>query len=295
MRFPYRPLYLWSLVSAFGLASTLSQIALGQTPGKSCPTPALERFQRHTLGSGETIENIAQRYDLTSESIANMNPGLRNGKVTVGSAILIPPHNGIIVEVPRGQTWRELGAKYKVRADSLFELNGCQPPSKIAFIPVGKISANPPSTPVSSPTPDTSPAAPTKLGGYPLPGELRVALPYGWQINPITGDVFFHSGMDLATAAGTPVKAIASGTIVFANTQGTYGKLVIINHSGGLQTRYAHLESIKVSVGQKVQQGDEIATVGTTGKPTSKEPHLHFEVRTSSDLGWVAQDPKGYF
>jgi murein DD-endopeptidase MepM/ murein hydrolase activator NlpD len=295
MRFVYRPLYLWSLVSTFGLASTLTQIALGQTPGKSCPTPALERFQRHTLGSGETIENIAQRYDLTPDSIANMNPGLRNGKVTVGSAILIPPHNGIIIEVARGQTWRELAAKYKVRADSLFELNGCQPPSKIAFIPVGKISQTPASTPVSSTTPNTSPTPATKLGGYPLPGELRVTLPYGWQINPITGDVFFHSGMDLATAVGTPVKAIAPGTVVFANAQGTYGKLVIISHNGGLQTRYAHLENIQVSVGQKVQLGDEIGTVGTTGKPTSKEPHLHFEVRTSSDLGWVAQDPKDYF
>ena len=74
----------------------------------------------------------------------------------------------------------------------------------------------------------------------------------------------------------------------------SYGKLVIINHSGGLQSRYAHLDSIKVTVGQQVNTGDLLGTVGTTGQPTSTQPHIHFEVRASSSIGWVAQDPKGY-
>jgi lysostaphin len=121
-----------------------------------------------------------------------------------------------------------------------------------------------------------------------------VALAYGWQINPATGDVFFHSGVDLLATVGTSVQAIAPGTVAFANEQGSYGKLVIINHSGGLQSRYAHLDSIKVTVGQQVNTGDLLGTVGTTGQPTSTQPHLHFEVRASSSIGWVAQDPKGY-
>jgi lysostaphin len=82
--------------------------------------------------------------------------------------------------------------------------------------------------------------------------------------------------------------------VVFAQPQGTYGQLVIINHSGGLQSRYAHLNEINVSVGQKVNQGDLLGTVGTTGEPTVTQPHLHFEMRSSSDLGWAAEDPKGY-
>jgi len=106
--------------------------------------------------------------------------------------------------------------------------------------------------------------------------------------------VFFHSGVDFLASVGSPVQAIAPGIIVFAQPQGTYGKLVIINHSGGLQSRYAHLSDIQVSHGQKVNQGDILGTVGTTGEPTISQSHLHFEMRSGSDLGWVAEDPKSY-
>jgi lysostaphin len=218
-----------------------------------------------------------------------MNPVVKNGKVSVGSILQIPPYNGIVVEVPRGQTWRQVAAKYKIRADALFEVNGCQKDPRVVFVPGGNRSLNRPVT--QPPTPTTPPS---NFTGYPLPEVATVALAYGWQINPATGDVFFHSGVDLLATVGTSVQAIAPGTVAFANEQGSYGKLVIINHSGGLQSRYAHLDSIKVTVGQQVNTGDLLGTVGTTGQPTSTQPHLHFEVRASSSIGWVAQDPKGY-
>ncbi|MCV3212345.1 M23 family metallopeptidase [Plectonema radiosum NIES-515] len=253
-----------------------------------CPTPALERFQRHKVASSDTLESIAQRYNLTPTTITLMNPDLRNRRVAVGSEILIPPYDGIVVEVPRGQTWREVAAKYKIRADALFEINGCEKDPRVVFVPQGNSSR---SRPVND---STTASTPVKLTGYPLPENARVALPYGWQINPSTSEVFFHSGVDLLAAVGTSVQAIAPGTVVFAGNQGTYGNLVIINHVGKIQSRYAHLQNIKVSVGQQVKQKDEIGTVGTTGKPTSTQPHLHFEIRSSSDLGWVAKDPKQY-
>ncbi|MGA7935191.1 MAG: M23 family metallopeptidase, partial [Kovacikia sp.] len=76
--------------------------------------------------------------------------------------------------------------------------------------------------------------------------------------------------------------------------QGAYGKLVVINHQEGLQTRYAQLSKLQVKVGQVVKKGQTIAFVGTSGSPSSKQPHLHFEVRSRSDLGWVAQNPEPY-
>ena len=289
MNFPYRLLLLCSLVGSVGLTSTpLNSNSAYAAP--SCPTPALSRFQRHTVNRGETLESIAQRYNLTPSTLINMNPAVRNGSVTVGSELQIPPFNGFVVEVPRGQTWRDIAKQYEVRADTLFEINGCQQNLSVAFIPTGSVSPRSPVTTSAAP----ADSQPISISGYPLQQKASVLLAYGWQINPNNGEVFFHSGVDLLAAVGSPVQAIAPGTIVFANDQGTYGQLVIINHAGNIQSRYAHLGEIKVSVGQKVNAGDLLGTVGTTGEPTGSQPHLHFEMRSSSDLGWVAEDPKGY-
>ncbi|MBD2387415.1 LysM peptidoglycan-binding domain-containing M23 family metallopeptidase [Cylindrospermum sp. FACHB-282] len=285
----YRLLFLLSLVSVLGLISTLPKPKSANAATAGCPIPALSRFQRHKVARGETLESIAQRYNLIPATIIVMNPAVSNGKVSVGSELQIPPYNGIVVEVPRGQTWRQVAVKYKVRADTLFEVNGCQKDPRIVFVP--GVNGSPNRAVIESPTP-TTPGI--KITGYPLPETATVALAYGWQINPATGEVFFHSGVDLLAAVGTPVDAIAPGTVVFANNQNTYGNLVIINHSGGLQSRYAQLDSIKVAVGQQVQKGDLVGTVGTSGQPTATQPHLHFEMRSSSSLGWVAEDPKGY-
>ncbi|RAM50789.1 MAG: peptidase [Hapalosiphonaceae cyanobacterium JJU2] len=274
-----------SLISALGFVSTDPNPVVAQAA--KCPTPALERFVRHKVGRDETLQSIAKLYNLAPDTIITMNPSLKNGRVTTGSNILIPPYNGIVVEVARGQTWRELAQKYKIRADALFELNGCKPPSQIAFIPTSNQSSNP-----ASSSPSSTPGV--QITGYPLASVAQVGFPYGWQVNPKNGEVFFHSGIDLLTAIGTPVNAIAPGTVVFAGDRGTYGNLVIINHGGGLQSRYAQLESIKVSVGQQVKQGEVLGTVGQTGQPTITQPHLHFEIRSNSSLGWVAQDPKQY-
>ncbi|MEH2163552.1 MAG: M23 family metallopeptidase [Nostoc sp.] len=301
MTLSFRQLFLCSLISTLGLVSTLPNLKSANAAVGGCPTPALSRFQRHKVVRGETLESIAQRYNLIPTTIIGMNPALQNGAMPtvgstnapVGSVLQIPPYNGIVVEVPRGQTWRQVAAQYKVRADSLFEVNGCQQNPRIVFVPGvnwspnGVVTKSPLATDAGTPNR-------ASLSGYPLAQVATVGLAYGWQINPATGEVFFHSGVDLLAPVGSNVVAIASGTVAFANDQGSYGKLVIINHPGGLQSRYAQLDSIKVTVGQQVKKGDLLGTVGTTGKPTSTQPHLHFEVRSTSSLGWVAQDPKDY-
>ncbi|MEH1898755.1 MAG: M23 family metallopeptidase [Nostoc sp.] len=294
MTLPFRQLFLCSLVSALGLVSILPNLNSANAAVGGCPIPALSRFQRHKVIRGETLESIAQRYNLIPTTIIGMNPALQNGAIAaVGSVLQIPPYNGIVVEVPRGETWRQVAAQYKVRADSLFEVNGCQQNPRIVFVPGVNWSPNGVITkaPLLN---DASTPNRASLSGYPLAQVATLGLAYGWQINPATGEVFFHSGVDLLAPVGSNVLAIAPGTVAFANDQGSYGKLVIINHSGGLQSRYAQLDSIKVTVGQQIKKGDLLGTVGTSGKPSSTQPHLHFEVRSSSSLGWVAEDPKGY-
>jgi murein DD-endopeptidase MepM/ murein hydrolase activator NlpD len=292
MTFPYRLLIFSTIIAnIFGVVSLHSHPSLAQTQGRGCQTPALERFRRHTVVAGETLASIAQRYNLTPTTIIAMNPVLGNSKVSVGSVIQIPPYNGIVVEVPRGQTWRQIAAKYKIRPDALFEANGCQKNPRVVFVP-SKQSSN--SVIIDNPNSTNSNLTPSQLLGYPLPQPAKVLIAYGWQTNPTNGEVLFHSGIDLSAEKGTPVQAIGDGTVAFAKEQGTYGNLVIINHSGGLQSRYAHLDSIKVSVGQSVKKGDVVGSVGTTGTPTVSQSHLHFEVRSSSSLGWKAQDPQAY-
>ncbi|HEY9883005.1 MAG TPA: M23 family metallopeptidase, partial [Thermosynechococcaceae cyanobacterium] len=135
------------------------------------------------------------------------------------------------------------------------------------------------------------------LNNYPLttkPSRSALLLNYGWGIQPTTGKVGFHSGIDLAATVGSPVLASADGTVAFAGSQGAYGTLVVINHAEALQTRYAQLATLNVKVGQVVRRGQTIATVGQTGNPSTSEPHLHFEVRSRSTLGWVAENPEPY-
>lgn len=99
---------------------------------------------------------------------------------------------------------------------------------------------------------------------------------YGKRINPKTNSEVFHTGLDLILSVGNNVYAAADGVVISAENAGDYGKLVIIKHSKDLQTSSAHLESILVKAGDKVEAGHIIGTVGSTG--LSSGPHLHFEV-----------------
>ncbi|MBW4665810.1 MAG: M23 family metallopeptidase [Chroococcus sp. CMT-3BRIN-NPC107] len=273
-------LLLFSTLFGLIVATDNFQTIAAPTPPKSCSPPALSRFARHKVAPGETLEEVAAKYNLIPATLIGTNPALQNGQVFVGSEIAIPPYNGIRVQVPRGQTWKQLAAKYKVRADVLFEVNGCQSVPQVVFIP----GVN------WSPKPVVSDSKQI-IQGYPLSQQATIALSYGWQVDAATGKVVFHSGIDLLAPAGTPVKVVNNGIVAFAGDGASYGNLVVVNHSGGKQTRYAHLQSIAVRAGNQVKQGDLLGKVGTTGKPSSLQVHLHFELRYASKLGWTAEDP----
>ncbi|MFM7364531.1 MAG: LysM peptidoglycan-binding domain-containing M23 family metallopeptidase [Cuspidothrix sp.] len=291
MRFSHRSLCFLSLFSTLSLLSTIPQSKSANAVPGVCPIPALARIQRHQVNPGETLTSIANRYNLAPETIIAVNPSVKNGVVTPGTELQILPFNGIVVEVTGNQTWQQIASKYKVRPDTVFEINGCQKKPKFIFLPVvGGVATQPQMNSATTPSQSNG-----KISGYPLPNTADVVLSYGWQIHPTTGDVFFHSGIDLLAPVGSSVQAIAPGIVVFAKEQGSYGKLVIINHTDGLQSRYAQLDSIKVTFGQKVNQGDILGAVGTSGQPTSTQPHLHFEVRSNGSLGWEAKDPQGFF
>jgi murein DD-endopeptidase MepM/ murein hydrolase activator NlpD len=115
---------------------------------------------------------------------------------------------------------------------------------------------------------------------YPLMGTM-VSSKYGIRRHPVTKSKRHHAGIDLAAPAGSPIRAIRAGRVIFADSLGAYGKLVVVDHGDGFVSRYGHCEAIKTAIGSWVKAGTIIATVGQTGRTTG--PHLHFEVMLNGE------------
>lgn len=105
----------------------------------------------------------------------------------------------------------------------------------------------------------------------------RVSSGYGMRFHPVTGQHKAHLGVDYAAPTGTPVRTVGDGTVEFAGVQGGYGNVIYVRHRNNQVTVYAHLSRIFVRKGQRVDQGERIGAVGSTGVSTG--PHLHFEFR----------------
>ena len=118
-------------------------------------------------------------------------------------------------------------------------------------------------------------------GGFIKPVSGRITSPFGWRMHPIFKRRIFHSGIDIATPYGTPIKAANSGRVIFVGWYSGYGKVVIIDHGKingiPITTLYAHMSQTIAKQGTNVARGSIIGKVGTTGYSTG--PHLHFEVR----------------
>jgi murein DD-endopeptidase MepM/ murein hydrolase activator NlpD len=100
--------------------------------------------------------------------------------------------------------------------------------------------------------------------------------PFGWRRDPFSGVNKYHRGVDLRAAYGEPIGAADGGTVVFAGEQGGYGQTVVVEHAGGVRTRYAHLSSLMTEAGAEVKAGEPIGRAGRSGRATGT--HLHFEV-----------------
>ena len=99
---------------------------------------------------------------------------------------------------------------------------------------------------------------------------------YGYRIDPFTGKKAFHKGIDIAGKEGTEVRSVADGIVTWQGNRGGYGKTIEIDHGNGYQTRYAHNKKLVVELGDKIERGQAIALMGSTGRSTG--PHVHFEV-----------------
>jgi len=123
----------------------------------------------------------------------------------------------------------------------------------------------------------------------PVPVGVSMSSNFGWRHDPFTGQTAMHEGIDFPAEPGTPIIAAAAGIVKHVERHPHYGNMVDIDHGDDLVTRYAHALNILVAPGQFVKRGEQIATIGSTGRSTG--PHLHFEVR----IGGAAVNPTRFF
>lgn len=132
--------------------------------------------------------------------------------------------------------------------------------------------------------PRATTAVVTRSGGWPVAGTVTSG--YGWRTHPILGTRAFHDGIDIGAACGTPVASPWAGVVTTVGTSSTLGRYVRVTHDGGLVTTFAHLSIVNVAAGNRLEGGQQLGLVGTTGRSTGC--HLHF----GASRDGVSIDPK---
>ncbi|MDP3763919.1 MAG: M23 family metallopeptidase [bacterium] len=223
----------------------------------------------YVVRKGDTLSEIAKMFGVSSNTIVWAND-IKGGAIKEGQELVILPISGVRHVVKKGDTLKSLATKYKADFNDILSYNGLAADAKIkagdvVVIPDGVISASQSSSSVSQ----TS-TYPTYIGYYlrPIVGGRK------------TQGIHGNNGVDLASPLGTPIFASADGKVIVSRAggyNGGYGTYVVVSHPNGTQTLYAHMNANYVSVGQQINQGQVIGTIGMTGKTTG--PHVHFEIR----------------
>lgn len=228
----------------------------------------------YVVRKGDTLAAIAKTFGVSVNTIVWAND-LGKSAIRPGQTLVILPISGVKHTVVKGETLASIVKKYKGDMEEVLSYNGLEKGSVVAIgdeiiIPYGVEAA---------PAQSTTRVATSALRGAGGP-ELS-----GYFLRPIIGGrktqaLHGYNAVDLGTPVGTQVMAAADGTVTVARASGYnggYGSYVVISHSNGTQTLYAHLSQVLVGVGTPIQQGQVIGLSGNSGKSTGA--HLHFEIR----------------
>ncbi|MBO4759127.1 MAG: M23 family metallopeptidase [Spirochaetaceae bacterium] len=232
-------------------------------------TPFLGLYT-YTGIKGDTIMTVSARCNIPQETIATLNRFSSSDAQLENVDIILPTAPGLFIPTTPETTLEIILSKknfkedetpcYTINNERFFFLCGerFEPTERAFYL----------DTALSSPLPQ---------------GVLTSS--FGMRISPITGMEKFHQGVDLAAPIGTPVLAARGGIVETTGTDTVYGNYIVLKHDNSTQSLYAHLSAIDVKMGMRVEKGNTIGKVGTTGWSTG--PHLHFEMR----IGGRAQQP----
>jgi len=242
----------------------------------------LARINEYTVVEGDTISKIASRFGVSVNTILWANNLSFSSYVKPGQRLSVPSMTGVVYKIASGDTLSKIAAKYGVPAAKIAEANGLSTESLVVgqalVVPGGQVieTAKPRTAVVSRPAASVSNNVPIASTGRMLwPSSCQRISQYfkGW----------LHTGLDIACAWGTPLRAADGGRVSRVQYSKTgYGYNVIIDHGGGIQTLYGHMSRIDVAVGQYVEKGEVIGAEGSTGRSTG--PHVHFEVRVNGTM-----------
>ena len=237
----------------------------------------------YEVREGDTLGSISEKFNLQLNTILWVNDMTEKSKIKPGQSIKIPPVDGVVHTVKRGETIYSIAKKYGLEGEA-----GAQGIVNYPFntftddetfgiavgqtvmVPDGEIRAPVYIPNIASITPTTPNAGSVSaMGSFVWPASGRISQGYK----------FYHKAIDIASRGGGPILAADAGRVTLTGWPdgGGYGNRVIIDHGNGFVTLYAHLSVVRVVTGQTVNRGDIIGDMGTTGRSTGV--HLHFEIR----------------
>ncbi|MDB1087184.1 peptidoglycan DD-metalloendopeptidase family protein [Streptomyces sp. ACA25] len=288
-------------------ATTLSAPALGVSQGvvqtgapashsgkskaaKSSRATSGDQEAAHTVVSGDTLSRIATAHEVQggweglyerNREVVGSNPNLifpgQKLSLSSGQAAQAPAPAEKQAAPKAPKTEQPAAPKAEPKAEKSSGKHAAPKAEKKAE-PKAAPRAEKPAEKKAAPA---AQAAAPAASGFSVPVHAAPSTRYGMAGNLWSSG--YHTGADFAASTGTKVMAVSTGTVVSAGWAGAYGNEVVIRHSDGRYSQYAHLSALSVSSGQSVQAGQQIGLVGSTGNSTG--PHLHFEVRTGPGYG----------
>ena len=294
----------------------------------SPPPPKRAEQITYKVKKKDTIPAIAKRYGIKQDTILMNNKNALNNKMKVGDTITFPSIDGLYYKLEKNDTLSKIAKKYGISVVDIVDYNNVNPKRLKAGTTIflkgvtlqkykdveGRLIAAqqakedkkknkdkekpekppkgtkgaPPSPPPQDDGDDEGKAASYSGAGFAYPVRYAgVSSPFGNRYHPVLRRYILHTGVDLV-AKYVPLRAAKAGVVTFAGNMSGYGKIIIIRHDNGYETRYAHLSVISTNVGEHVNQGDLIGKTGNSGRTTGA--HLHFEIRQNG----VPKNPMKY-
>ena len=234
----------------------------------------------YKLEKNDTLAKIAKKYGISVVDIVDYN-NINPKKLKAGSTIFL---KGVTLQKYKDVEGRLIAAQQAKEDKKKNKEKEKEKPEK----PPKGAKGSPPPPPPPEDNDDGGRSAAYSGAGFAYPVRYAgVSSPFGNRYHPVLKRYILHTGVDLV-AKYVPLRAAKAGVVTFAGNMSGYGKIIIIRHDNGYETRYAHLSVISTNVGEHVNQGDLIGKTGNSGRTTGA--HLHFEIRQNG----VPKNPMKY-
>jgi murein DD-endopeptidase MepM/ murein hydrolase activator NlpD len=236
-------------------------------------------LRRYKIKKNDNLWKIAKQFGIHQHLIISINKINNPDMLKPGKYIHVPTKKGIYYHVRKGDTITEIAGRHNIPAKSIISHNRLKvkriKPGQKIFLPDAVEHKD--VTVIAQKKKKAAPSVIADLRNFRWPLRGRITSGFGNRTDPLYGQRQFHCGIDISANVGTPVRAAASGKVIYSGWKAGYGNCVIMRHSNGYITVYAHNSKNLVENDSEIKQGDLVAYSGMTGAVTGA--HLHFEIR----------------